>query len=139
MSAASNYLEGKLIESVLRGVSYTPPTTIYVSLHTASPGETGANEMTTGAFPAYVRKDAANGGAVGDGWTAQVDGVCKNALQLIFPVHNGAAPVTITHYGLWDAPTGGNYLMGAALASSRTLNPGDVFVVDVQKLTASVQ
>lgn len=138
MSAASNYLEGKLIENVLRGVNYAPPTAIYVALHTASPGETGANEVTTGAFPAYARQDAAKGGAVGDGWTPQVDGVCKNALQLIYPVHNGAAPITVTHYSLWDAPTGGNCLVGASLASSRTLNVGDVFVVDVQKLTVSV-
>lgn len=138
MSAASNYLENKLIENVLRGVAYTPPTTIYVALHTAAPGETGANEVVVGTFPAYVRKDAANGGAVSAGWTAPADGVCKNALQLIFPVYDGAAPITITHYSLWDASTGGNYLVGAALASSRTLNPGDVFVVDVQKLTVSV-
>lgn len=138
MSAASNYLENKLVENVLRGIAYTPPTTIYVALHTSSPGETGANEVSTAVFPAYVRQDAAKGGAVAAGWTAASDGQCKNALQLIYPVSNAAGAVTVTHYSLWDAATGGNYLLGAALASSRTLNPGDVFVVDVQKLTVSV-
>ena len=138
MSAASNYLEGKLVEHVLRGVMFNNPPAIYVALHTAAPGETGANEVTAGAFPAYARKDAANGAAIDTGWTPQVDGVCKNAKQLIYPVHNGAAPITVTHYSLWDSATGGNCLVSAALASSRTLNVGDVFVVDVQKLTVSV-
>lgn len=138
MSAASNYLENKLVENVLRGVNYVPPTAIYVALHTAAPGETGTNEVSTAAFPAYVRQDAAKGGAVGTGWTAAVDGACKNALQLIYPVSNAAGAITVTHYSLWDAATGGNYLIGAALSSSRTLNPGDVFVVDVQKLTVTV-
>ena len=44
----------------------------------------------------------------------------------------------MTHFGLWDAATGGNFLIGAALSSSRTLNPGDVFVIDAQKLTVTV-
>lgn len=138
MSAASNYLEGKLIEEVLRGVNYVPPTATYVALHTANPGETGANEVTAGVFPAYVRQDAAKGSTVDTGWTAAVDGVCKNAKQLIYPVHNGAAPLTVTHFSVWDAATSGNMLVYAPLASPRTLEVGDVFVVDVQKLTVSV-
>jgi hypothetical protein len=138
MSAASNYLENKLVENVLRGVNYVPPTAIFVALHTAAPGETGINEVSTAVFPAYARQDAAKGGAVATGWTAAADGQCKNAQQLIYPVSNASGPVTVTHYSLWDASTGGNYLLGAALSSNRTLNPGDVFVVDVQKLTVSV-
>lgn len=138
MSAASDYLENKFYDNLLRGVNYVPPTTIFVALHTASPGDTGANEVTLAAFPAYKRQDAAKGGAVSAGWTAPVGGSGKNALQLIFPVFDGAAPLTVTHYSLWDAQTAGNCLVLGQLASSRTLNPGDVFVIDVQKLTVSV-
>ena len=43
--------------------------------------------------------------------------------------------MTITHFGVWDAPTGGNFLCGAALYAARTLNPGDVFVFDIGSLT----
>lgn len=139
MSAASDYLENKIYDNILRGVNYAPPSVIYVALHTANPGDTGANEVTLGAFPAYARQDAAKGsGNVADGWTAPTGGSGKNALQLIFPVFNGAAPITVTHYSLWDAATGGNVLIAGQLASSRTLNSGDVFVVDVQKLTVTV-
>jgi hypothetical protein len=138
MSAASDYLEGKLVEHVLRNVAFTSPTKTYISLHTAAPGDTGANEVSTGTFPAYVRKDAANGGAQSGAWTAQSGGVCKNALQLIYAVYDGASALTITHFCVWDAVTAGNCLLNGTLAASRTLNPGDVFVIDVQKLTVSV-
>lgn len=138
MAAASDYLEQKLIGLVLRGEAFTPPAGTYVALHTASPGDTGANEVTLVECPSYVRQDAAKGGAVADGWIPQVGGVTKNAQQLIYPVHNGVSPMTITHFSVWDAATGGNMLIWAQLSAPRTLNPTDVFVVDVQKLTASV-
>jgi hypothetical protein len=139
MSAASDYLEDKVYRNVLKGEAFTPPTAIYVSLHTATPGETGTSEISLGAFPAYVRLDAAKGGAVGDGWQAPTNGSGKNLLQLIYPVHDGASPITVTHFGLWDAPTGGNFLGGAALQSNRTLEVGDVFVVNPLALTFTVQ
>jgi hypothetical protein len=138
MSAASDYLENALANAVLRGVAFTSPTKTYISLHTAAPGDTGANEVSLSAFPAYLRKDAALGGVQADAWTAASGGVSKNALQLIYAVYDGAAPLTITHFGVWDALTTGNNLLNGALAASRTLNPGDVFVVDVQKLTVTV-
>jgi len=138
MAAASDYLENKLVENVLRGVNFEPPTTIFVALHTADPGETGLNEMSLTTFPAYARQDAAKGETVDTGWIPAVGGVTKNAKQLIFPVYDGVAPITITHYALWDAATAGNVLVHGQLTTPRTLNPGDVFVIDVQKLTVSV-
>lgn len=138
MSAASNYLENNLINLICRGIAFTAPAKTYVALHTSNPGETGANEVSTSAYPAYVRKDASNGGAQADAWTVPSDGVVKNALQLIYPMYDGAGALTVTHFSVWDAPTGGNLLFYAPLASSRTINPGDVFVADAQKLTAQV-
>ncbi|MNR28099.1 hypothetical protein D3C85_1454080 [compost metagenome] len=54
-------------------------------------------------------------------------------------MHDGAGAVTATHFSLWDAQSGGNYLGGAALSANRTLNPGDVFVVNIGSLTFTVQ
>lgn len=138
MSAASNYLESKIINLVCRGVAFAPPAKTYVALHTANPGDTGAGEVTTTAYPAYVRQDAAKGGAQADAWVETESGVVKNARQLIYPMYDGAAALTVTHFSVWDAPTGGNLLFAAPLASSRTINNGDVFVADAQKLTAQM-
>lgn len=138
MSAASNYLENKLIDHIYRGIAYTAPTKTFIALHTANPGETGASEVTTAAYPAYARQDAAKGGAQSSAWTAPSDGVSKNALQLIYPMYDGASALTVTHFSVWDAATGGNMLSYAPLSTARTINNGDVFVVDVQKLTVQV-
>ena len=138
MSAASNYLENKIIESTFRGAAYPSITGTFIALHTANPADTGANEVNTTQWPAYVRQDAAKGGAVASGWIAGVDGLTKNAQQLIFPVYNGAAALTVTHFSVWDAATGGNMLVYAPLTTTRTVQTGDVFVVDTQKLTVQV-
>jgi len=138
MSAASNYLENALINAICRGVAFTSPSKTYVALHTANPGETGNNEVSTAAYPSYTRQDAAKGGTQADAWTAPTDGVVKNALQLIWAMYDGSAPLTVTHFSVWDAETGGNLLFYAQLASARTINNGDVFVADAQKLTAQV-
>jgi hypothetical protein len=139
MSAASNYLETQLFNLIFRGVAFTPPAKTWIALHTADPTETGsAAEVSTSTWPSYLRQDAAKGGAQADAWTVPSDGTGKNALQLIYAMYDGAAPLTVTHFSVWDAQTGGNMLVYAPLASSRTINNGDVFVVDAQKLTGQV-
>ena len=135
MSAASNFLENAVIESTLRGAAFPTITKVYVALHTNNPGEAGGNEVTSALWPAYARQDAAKGGSIASGWTAASDGVSKNALQLIFPVFDGAADLTVTHFSLHTALTGGNMLVYAPLQAPRTVQNGDVFVVDTQKLT----
>lgn len=139
MSAASNYLEDAIVNSVLRGVAFPVPANVFVALHTGDPGEVGtANEVSTGDWPAYVRLDSTQGDTLANSWSAPVDGLSKNQKQLIWPVHDGAANVTISHFSLRTAASGGNVLAKAALASSRTLQPGDVFVANVDRLEVQV-
>lgn len=138
MAAASNYLENAIYNLVYRGIAMTPPAKTWIALHTSDPGDTGGNEVPTTTYPAYVRQDAAKGGAQLDAWTEPSDGAGKNTLQLIYPMYDGAAPLTVTHFSIWDAQTGGNMLIHAPLASPRTINNGDVFVIDAQKLTGQV-
>lgn len=139
MSAASNYLETQLFNLIFRGVAFTPPARTFIALHYADPTETGSQGEIPGAqWPSYVRQDAAKGGAQADAWTVPSDGTGKNALQLIYAMYDGASPLTVTHFSVWDAQTGGNMLVYAPLASARTINNGDVFVVDAQKLTGQV-
>ena len=135
MSAASNFLENAVIESTLRGAAFPAITNVYVALHTNNPTDDGGNEVTSALWPSYARQDAAKGGSISSGWTAAADGVSKNALQLIFQVFDGAADLTVTHFSLHTALTGGNMLVYAPLQSPRTVQNGDVFVVDTQKLT----
>lgn len=71
-----------------------------MSLHTADPGATGANELVGGA-PAYARQAVA--------WSAPDNGTV--ALSNI-PVFNVAQGVTVSHVGFWKGAT---FLQGFAL------------------------
>lgn len=140
MSAASDVLENRIINYALRGIAPDAITGNYVALHTADPTDTGSNEVTTTAFPSYTRKDVTNNGAVtlSNAWTVPSNGTSKNTQQLIFPVYDGASPITVTHYSIWDAQTAGNMIVHAPLQISRQIVTGDVFVADVEKLTVTV-
>lgn len=70
---------------------------LYMSLHTASPGTTGANEVTGGS-PAYARKAIT--------WTA---GAVDGQYTATVPTFDVPA-VTVTHVGVWTAATGGTFL-----------------------------
>ena len=140
MSQFSNYTETNIIETTLRGASFPVPAAIYIGLFTADPTDANvtANEVTLTAWPAYVRKDAADGGLIATGWTASSNGVSTNAKVTAFPTNNGTGNVTITHIGLYDAAMGGNLLYHAPLVSSKTLLPGDVISFGIGALTVTV-
>lgn len=140
MSKFSNYTEANIIETTLRGAAFPVPAGVYIALFTADPTDANvtANEVQTAAWPAYVRKDAADGGSISTGWTAAADGVSSNAKAITFPANNGAGSVTATHIGLYDAATGGNLLYHAPLTSSKTLLVGDVLSFGIGSITVTV-
>lgn len=140
MSKFSNYTENNIIETTLRGAAYPVPASINLALFTSDPTDANitANEVSTAAWPAYVRKNAADGGAISSGWTAPADGVSSNAKVITFPANNGVGNVTVTHIGIYDAATGGNLLYHAPLVASKTLLPGDVISFSIGALTVTV-
>lgn len=137
---ASQYIRQNVVNSILRAVALPLPANTYVSLHTADPGPTGANEVSTGTWPGYVRRDASNGvGGIASGWSAaDTTGNSKNAKQITFPGNNATGPVTVTNFGIWDAVTGGNLIAYGTLTTSRTLAVGDILVFDVNSLSVTL-
>jgi hypothetical protein len=98
MARASTAAENRAISGVFAATTPTPSTTAYwMSLHTGDPGTTGASEyagVTRLQYPAGT----ASGGAI------------SNTSALTFTT-SGATPVT--HIGIWDAVTAGNFVIGA--------------------------
>jgi len=91
----------------------------HLSLHTASPSTTGANEATGGS-PAYARKAVTfnAGGAIGPlGGTLQpaTTGVAWSS-EVTFDVPAGS----YTHWGGWSASTAGTYRGGNTLSSTQS-------------------
>lgn len=105
----------KLIDKLLRNVDFTQLTTPYVSLHTGDPGESGANEVTGGS---YIRKAATFAAAASKASTTSGDLEWTNM-----------PAVTVTHVGIWDAESGGNFWWGGALTASKEVPVGANFTV----------
>lgn len=133
--AASTNSGNAILNLFLRGVAVDPPTRVWLSLHTADPGGTGANEVSTAAWPAYERQDPADGEAIATGFAAADAKATANAKQMLFARHDGAAPVTCGWAAIWDAQTGGNCLLtgrfvdGNGDPATRTFNPDDEAVI----------
>ncbi|PTM61903.1 phage tail fiber protein [Phreatobacter oligotrophus] len=135
---ASTYAGNKILDLLFRGVAFTAPSRVWISLHTADPGLTGANEVTVGNWPAYARQDPAQAGAVGTGFTAATAKAIENALQVLFPANNGASAVVVTHFAIWDAPSAGNCLFSGALTASKTIAVTDELVIRIGELDLTV-
>lgn len=142
MSVATNEVKTNFLNAQLRGVAYPLPTGTYIALHTADPevGGDTATEVSTLTWPAYTRKHAENGGAIGSGWSvpALETGVMvsRNQIALAYNPNNGSNPVQVTHWSVWDsAAVGtGTMLFSKALNTPRLLQPGDIFVFPAQAL-----
>jgi hypothetical protein len=121
MSQMSDYLEGQIRAHMFRTATFTKPTVIAISLHTADPGETGTNEVSGGAYARVTRNP------LDANWTAAsaTDGLTDNAAALTFPAPVGANWGVITHFGVWDAAVAGNYLCRGPITPNKTVNDGD--------------
>lgn len=93
---------------------------LYVSLHTADPGEAGDQTTNETAYTNYARVAVArNSGA----WTVSGNNA-SNAAAVNFAAC-GASGATITHFGIGTALAGaGSLLFKGALAASRAISSG---------------
>lgn len=120
----SNYLENALLNAVFNATAFGLAGDPFISLHTADPGETGANEVAGGS---YARQQAAFGAAAG--------GATDNNANIDFATMPAA---TITHVGVWDAVSGGNFLWGGPLNASKTTAAGDTLRIPANQLDVTL-
>ena len=136
MSAASNYLENKVLDHVLTATAYTAPATRYLALFNNTSGQAAANleagtltDEVSASGTAYARKAvtfaAASGGTSATNATVTFDAAT-------------ASWGTVTHVAVMDAATGGNVLFWGAVTTSKTIDTGDTFQVTSGNLTISL-
>lgn len=102
----------------LRGSS--TPGLLYVSLHTADPGEAGAQNTSEAAYTGYARVSVARSTA---GWTVTGNTVANDA-PVAFPLCTGGSS-TVTHFGVGtDASGAGNLLLRGTLNASLAISNG---------------
>lgn len=112
--AFSSTVANDLANYVCRGTAPTTLTTpMKISIHTADPGTTGANEVSGGS---YARQTA--------GYNTASSGACALNATLVF---TGMPGVTATHVGIWDSTGTPKFMQGAALSSSVAIGAGSTF------------
>lgn len=116
---SSTYLGNKLLDHVFKVASFTVPTNLYVSLHSADPGLTGANELAAANGYARVNHNT---------WATAASKATSNSGSVTFGPATGSAWSAATHFGIWDASSAGNFIAGGALTASKTIGVGDTGV-----------
>lgn len=134
--AFSNYVEAAIINALLRATTFpAAPANVYVALHTADPGDTGAaSELTIGSL-AYARVAVSTTG----GWAApDTASSTSNVADITFPAAAGGDWGTVTHFSIWDAATAGNCLFKDALVETRSVLDGDTLKFVAGQLVITV-
>jgi hypothetical protein len=148
-TAASNYLENKILDHILKfgngsvtvgtGAGYAPPAVLYLALFNNTSTNTAANleagtltdETVTSGGTLYARKSvtfaSASGGSSATDATVTFDTA-------------GADWGTITHIAIMDGGTrgSGNVLFWGAVTTSKTIQTGDTFQVSSGNLTIAL-
>lgn len=102
------------IANIADNASSSPLTSLYLSLHTASPGIGGSQTTNETSYTNYARIGVTRNSG---GWTVS-GGVAQNAALAQF-AQCGASGATITHVGIGTASSGtGKMLYAGALNSS---------------------
>jgi hypothetical protein len=115
MSAMSDYLENEILDHILGTGAYTMPTTVYVGLSTGSFNDDNSGTELSGS--GYARQSIAFGAAA--------SGTASNSGAVDFPAATGSWG-TVSHFGIFDASTGGNLLIHGALTASKAVATGDI-------------
>mgnify|MGYP001004225249 CR=1 FL=1 len=132
MGSITNYLETKLLDHTLNGVTYTPAATLYLALCTADPTDaaTGASMNEVADSGAYARKAIAFGAAASRA-------IANNA-QVSFDQATGSWG-TVTHFAIVDSAThgAGNVLATGALSESKSVVSGNTPSVAIGEVEIS--
>jgi hypothetical protein len=118
MGSFSDYWENEVLDHVFGKGEYTPPS-IYVGLSAADPTDSGAG-LSEPNGDGYARAETTEGD-----WNVAAGGLLDNANTITLGPATGNWG-TLTHFALFDAPSGGHLLVHGTLAQPRTVASGDL-------------
>lgn len=109
----STYLAPKYLDHLFNATAFAAPANTYLALFTTDPTAAGTGTEVTGG--SYARQSISMA-------TATSTGTITSDAAITFTALPTAA---VTHYGIYDASTGGNLLLYGALPSSVIVNSGE--------------
>jgi hypothetical protein len=117
-----NTTETDLLEKIFKATAlpWDANGNLYLSLHTADPGETGLQTTSEATYTSYARVAVVRTGV---GWTVS-NPTATNAALVQFPTCTGGTN-TITHVAIGTVTSGaGQILVSGALNSSLSVSSG---------------
>lgn len=120
MGSFSDYLENELLDHVFGNAAYSAPASLYIALFTAAPSDAGGGTEVSGS--GYDRVEVTNDAT---NFPAASGGAKSNGQAIAFPMATGSWG-TVTHFGIFDADSGGNLLAWGALDTSRAVANLDI-------------
>jgi len=140
MSAMSDYLENKLVDHLFRAQTLAAPATLHIGLLTAAPSDSGGGTEVSGSNYARVAVTSSLANWAGTQAAASTTassgtaGQTSNNAAITFPTPSGNWG-TVSHFGIYDASTGGNLLFWGALTIAKTINQSDTLSFPASSLT----
>lgn len=98
---------GTAIADIAENDATSPLTNLYVSLHTADPGEAGSQTTSEISFTGYARQAVARNSG---GWTVTANSVSP-AATIDFGTSGGGTGGTVTHWAVGTASSGTGKLL----------------------------
>jgi hypothetical protein len=138
MSAASNYLENKVLDHVLgEGArTFTSPATIYLALFKETGTGTLAN-LEAGTLTDEISTSGTAYARQGVNFSAASSGTAATNGTVTWTTAT-ADWGTVTAVAVMDAATAGNVLFYGNLTTSKAISSGDTFQISSTNLTVSL-
>lgn len=138
MSAASNYLENKVLDHVLgEGArTFTSPATIYLALFKETGTGTLAN-LEAGTLTDEISTSGTAYARQGVNFSAASSGTAATNGTVTWTTAT-ADWGTVTAVAVMDAATAGNVLFYGNLTTSKAISTGDTFQISSTNLTVSL-
>jgi hypothetical protein len=127
MSAASDFLELKVLDHTLGTAAYTAPSAVYVGLYTSNPNDDDSGTEVSGG--SYARQAAT--------FAAASNGSASTSATITFPAAT-ANWGTIGFISVHDASSAGNLLYHGAVTTPKTIETGDTFQISSGNLTITL-
>ena len=123
MGGVSDTVENDLLDHILSTNAWTMPVAAYVSIHDGDPGETGINEIASTTRQGDTAFDVA------------ASGHTSNTSAITYTSMPG---VTVTHVGVWDAVTSGNFIAGGIMAPNKIVGAGATLIIPAGDLDVTL-
>ena len=123
--AFSQYLATEILEWMKNSAMPTQLSNVYISIHSGDPGTAGSGSDVTTSVTGSANRTACAASNLSGVSGASGGGFEVTNVASVQLTNGAAAGASISHFGIWDAASSGNFLASGALTVSVDVVAGD--------------